>query len=381
MRGGHLPFVFELHPEREQTDMAEAQPVRTAIIGYGYVGRTFHAPLIRAVPDLALTVIGSGRPAAEVHETSPDTRVVADPFAAAMAPDVDLVVIASPNDSHAPLAEAALAAGKHVVVDKPFTVTLAEARRLAGAAERAGVLLSVFQNRRWDSDFRTVQAALASGRLGRLVQYESRIDRYRPEVQDRWRERPGAGTGLWFDLGAHLADQALLLFGLPQSVTVQTATQRRAGTAPDWFHAVLTYPGLHAILGAGVLVSGGSARFTLHGTEASLVKAGVDVQEAQLRQGVAPGDLDWGIDLDAATIIEGATGESTLLAAEDGDYRRYYEAVRDAIRGIGPNPVPPAQAVALMAVIAAGEQSAAEGRSVVVPLTEAEVAAFRAVGR
>jgi predicted dehydrogenase len=158
-------------------------------------------------------------------------------------------------------------------------------------------------------------------------------------------------------------------------VTVQTAAQRREGTAPDWFHAVLTYPGLHAILGAGVLVSGGSARFTLHGTEASLVKAGVDVQEAQLRQGVEPGDLDWGIDLDAATVFDGATGESELLAAEDGDYRRYYEAVRDAILGHGPNPVPPAEAIALMAAIAAGEQSAALGRSVPLPLTEAEVAA------
>jgi predicted dehydrogenase len=359
--------------------MADALPIRTAIIGYGYVGRTFHAPLIQAVSGLALTVIGSSRPAAEVHETAPETRVIADPLAAATAPEVDLVVIATPNDSHAALAEAALGAGKHVVVDKPFTVTLAEARRVAEAASRSGTLLSVFQNRRWDSDFLTVQAALASGRLGRVVQYESRIDRYRPVPQDRWRERPTPGAGLWFDLGAHLVDQALRLFGLPQSVTVQTATQRRPGTAPDWFHAVLTYPDLHAILGAGVLVSGGSARFALHGTEASLVKAGVDVQEAQLRQGMAPGDLDWGIDLDAATVFDGATGETEVLAATDGDYRRYYEAVRDAILGLGPNPVPPAEAIALMATIAAGEQSAALGRSVALPLTEAEVAAFRAV--
>ena len=241
--------------------MAEAAPIRTAIIGYGYVGRTFHAPLIRATPGLALTVIGSSRPATEIHETTPETRVVSDPLAVVTDPDVDLVVIASPNDSHARLAEAALGAGKHVVVDKPFTVSLAEARRVAQAAERAGLLLSVFQNRRWDSDFLTVQAALAAGRLGTLVQYESRIDRYRPLVQDRWRERPAPGGGLWFDLGSHLVDQALLLFGLPQSVTLHTASQRRADTAPDWFLAVLTYPHLHAILSAGVLVSGGSARF------------------------------------------------------------------------------------------------------------------------
>ena len=360
--------------------MAEAAPIRTALLGYGYVGRTFHAPLIRAVPGLALTVIGSSRPPAEVHETAPDTRVISDSFAAATAPDVDLVVIATPNDSHAPLAEAALNAGKHVVVDKPFTTSLAEARQVTQVAERAGRLLSVFQNRRWDSDFLTVQAALAGGWLGRLVQYESRIDRYRPVVQDRWREQPGPGNGLWFDLGSHLVDQTLRLFGLPESVTLHLARQRRADTSPDWFHAVLTYPHLHAILGAGVLVSGGSARFTLHGTEASLVKAGVDVQEAQLRQGVAPGDLDWGIDLDAATIFDGATGESDLLAATDGDYRRYYAAVRDAIWGRGANPVSPAEAVAVMAAIAAGEESAATGRSVPLPLTATEVAAFRAAG-
>jgi len=360
----------------EEADMADAAPIRTAIIGYGYVGRTFHAPLIRATRGLALTVIGSQRPEAAVHETVPEARVVSDPLAAATDPAVDLVVIASPNDSHAPLAEAALAAGKHVVVDKPFTVTLAEARQVVAAAERSGRLLSVFQNRRWDSDFLTVQAALAAGRLGRLVQFESRIDRYRPVVQDRWRERPMPGSGLWFDLGAHLVDQALLLFGLPQSVTLHIASQRRAGTAPDWFLAVLTYPHLHAILSAGVLVSGGSARFTLHGTKASLVKKGVDVQEAQLREGVAPGDLDWGIDLDHASLVDGATGEIELLSAADGDYRRYYEGIRDAIRGVAPNPVPPAQAIAVMAVIAAGEDSAAQGRSVPLPLTEVEISQF-----
>jgi predicted dehydrogenase len=358
--------------------MAEAPPIRTAIIGYGYVGRTFHAPLIRAVPGVALTVIGSSRAPDEVHATSPDTRVVSDPLAAATAPDVDLVVIASPNDSHATLAEAALAAGKHVVVDKPFTVTLAEARRVADAAVRADRLLSVFQNRRWDSDFLTVRAALAEGKLGRLVQYESRIDRYQPALRDLWREKPGPGAGIWFGLGPHLLDQALQLFGLPLSVTLHTAAQRSGDTAADWFLAVLAYPGVHAILSAGGLVSGGSARFTLHGTEASLVKAGVDVQETQLRQSIAPGDLDWGIDLDAAVLFTGATGERALLAAADGDYRRYYEGVRDAILGIAPNPVPPAQAIAVMAALAAGEDSVAIGRSMPLPLTEAEVAAYRA---
>jgi predicted dehydrogenase len=249
---------------------------------------------------------------------------------------------------------------------------------VAAAAEKSGKLLSVFQNRRFDSDFLTAEAAIVGARLGRLVQFESRIDRYRPETQDRWRERPGIGTGLWFDLGSHLADQALKLFGLPESVDLHTASQRAEGTAPDWFHAVLTYRGLHVILGAGCLVAGGSSRFTLHGTEATFVKSGVDVQETQLRQGMEPGDLDWGIDLDAATLIDGATAEPEVVAAVDGDYRRYYAGVCDAIWGSGVNPVPPAEAVALMALIEAGEQSAATGRALPLSLTQAEIAAFQA---
>lgn len=354
-------------------------PIRTSLIGYGYVGRVFHAPLIRSIPGLALAVIGSSQPPEQVQETAPGTEVIADPWAAATAPDIDLVVIASPNDSHAGLAIAALSAGKHVVVDKPFTVSLSEARSVAAAAEKSGKILSVFQNRRFDSDFLTAEAAISSGRLGRLVQFNSAIDRYRPEAQDRWRERPGPGAGLWFDLGTHLADQALKLFGLPETVSVHVASQRKPGSAPDWFHAVLTYPGLHVILGAGCLVAGGSARFTLHGTAASFVKSGVDVQETQLRQGMAPGDLDWGIDLDSATLIDGASAEPEVMAAIDGDYRRYYLGIRDAIISGGPNPVTPAEAVALMALIEAGVVSASTGSAQTLALTAAERAAFQAV--
>jgi predicted dehydrogenase len=358
-----------------------ASPIRTALIGYGYAGRTFHAPLIRAVAGLDLVAVGSRQPAAEVQDTAPGITVIADPHAAATWEGADLIVIATPNDSHAALAEAALAAGKHVVVDKPFTVTLAEARRLADAAAASGRVLSAFQNRRWDSDFLTVKSAIESGRLGEIVQFDSHIDRFRPVVLDRWRERPGPGAGLWFDLGPHLLDQAFQLFGLPDTMAVSIAQQRAGAMAPDWFHAVLSYPRLRAVLQGGMLVSGGSARFTLHGTVASLVKGNVDVQESQLRAGVVPGDLDWGIDLDAATLFDGATGDTETLAANDGDYRRYYGAVVEAIRGAAPNPVTPAEAVAVMAALETGMQSAAEGRVLPLPLTEAEAAAFYAAQR
>lgn len=180
---------------------------RVALIGFGYAGRVFHAPLIAATPGLTLTVIGS-RQRDHAGSAYPGVEVVSDPLVAVRHGEVDLVVIATPNDTHASLAEAALGAGKHVVVDKPFTVTLAEARALVATAAAAKRLLSVFQNRRWDSDFLGIARELGTGRLGEVIELRSEISRYRPRVRDRWRERAGPGAGLWYDLGPHLIDQA-----------------------------------------------------------------------------------------------------------------------------------------------------------------------------
>ena len=167
-------------------------PVRVALIGFGFVGKTFHAPLIRSVPGLELSVISSRHPE-KVHEDLPRAQVVADPEEAATHADVDLVVIASPNETHVPLATAALSAGKHVVVDKPFTITLAEARRLGELSRAKQRLLSVFQNRRWDSEFLGARAIIQEGRLGEILHFESHMDRFRPEVRKRWREVAGPG--------------------------------------------------------------------------------------------------------------------------------------------------------------------------------------------
>jgi predicted dehydrogenase len=353
-----------------------AEPIRVALIGYGYAGRSIHAPLIGSVAGLELTVIGSRQPEDELRAELPGIRVIADPLKAATDPGAELIVIATPNESHAPLAEAALRAGKHVVVDKPFTVTLEEARRLAKLAGETGCLLSVFQNRRWDSDFLTVAGAIRDGRLGDVAHVESRIDRYRPEVKDRWREGSQPGGGLWWDLGPHLADQALHLFGLPERVTAHIALQRVGAKADDWFQVMLTYPKLHVILGAGMLVSGGTQRFIAHGSRASLVKRDVDVQENQLRAGMVPRDLDWGIDLDAATLFDGATGETELVTAIDGDYCRFYDAIRDALTEGAANPVSPAEGVATMAILEAAQASAREGRSLPPPLLPEEIADF-----
>ena len=353
--------------------------IRVGVVGFGLATRTFHAPLLLATPGFHLTAVASTR-AAEVRSALPGVEVAADAAALARHPDVDLIVIATPNDTHAALAEAALRAGRHVVVDKPFTVTAAEARHLAGVARESGRLLSVFHNRRWDSDFLTVRDAVRRGLLGRVVLCESRFDRFRPEVRDRWREGTAPGAGLLYDLGPHLIDQALVLFGIPDSVQATLARQRPGARADDYFHLVLRYgERLVVTLQAGMLVSGGSARFALHGERASLLKHGSDVQEDQLRAGVRPGAPEWGVDPDEAVLWEGATGETRRLDSLPGDQREYYVALREALHGRAPNPVSPAQGATVIALIEAALRSGRERRSVAPDLRHEERAAWTGV--
>jgi predicted dehydrogenase len=350
--------------------------LRVALLGFGYAGRVFHAPLIAATPGLALTVLGTRRSAAETGY--PDALTVAAPVAAARHAEADLVVIATPNQSHAPLAAAALRAGKHVVVDKPFTVTVDEARALASLAAESRRVLSVFQNRRWDSDFLGVRAAIAGGILGEVVEVRSEMSRYRPEVRDRWRERAGPGSGLWYDLGPHLVDQVLLLFGPPATVAADLRIQRRGGTAVDWFHVVLAYGRMRVMLTSSMLAAAPADRFLVRGTAASLTRRRWDPQEEQLLHGTRPGTDGWGMDADPLTLHCGDTAEPQEIPAPRGDYPAYYAGVRDAIlHGLEP-PVTPAQACSVMAVLEAGERSSAAGRVIAPELTAAERLAWGA---
>jgi predicted dehydrogenase len=350
-------------------------PIRVGLIGFGFVSKTFHAPLLLETDGYEITAVSSSRPD-HVSVVLPNVDVVSDPNELATHPDIDLVVVASPNETHAPLAEAAMRAGRNVVVDKPFTITVAEARHLAAVAKEKKVLLSVFQNRRWDSDFLTVQNAIREDLVGRVVLFESRIDRYRPDVRDRWREKPGPGAGLLYDLGPHLIDQALVLFGIPDSVQATLATQRRGGKTDDFFQLVLRYGDMVATLGAGSLVSGGSPRFTVHGDRASLVKQKPDIQEDQLRAGMLPGTPGWGLDPDEAVVYSGATGDTRNIKPAPGDQRRYYVALREALLGRGRNPVSPEQGATVMAVIEAALRSHEEGCRVVPHVTEEERATW-----
>lgn len=350
-------------------------PTRIALIGYGFVGKTFHAPLIAAVEGLELTVVAS-RDAAKVHADLPTVEVMADAYRAVADERVDLVVIASPNDTHAPLARAALEAGKHVVVDKPFTLDLADARELAALAARRGCILSVFQNRRWDSDYLGVKRSIEQGVLGKLTHFESHFDRFRPGPRVRWREAAGIGGGLWYDLGPHLIDQALQLFGLPKRIQAHMAIQREGGQATDWAHVLLDYGSLRVILHASMLVAGGGARFTLHGSRGSLVKPLADRQEAQLLAGVRPGEPGWGEDPDDMLFYDGG-GQVSHLPIPAGDQRRYYAMLRDALCGRGANPVSPLQAITVMAVLEAALESASSGCSVTLSLSDEERGAWR----
>jgi predicted dehydrogenase len=339
-------------------------PLKVALVGYGFVGKTFHGPLIAATPGLELhTVVSSD--AAKVRVDFPEVAVVAADLVRALAdPVVDLVVIATPDALHAEQAHAALDAGKHVVIDKPFAVTLDEARAVADHAKRAGKLLSIFQNRRWDSDFLTLQALIANGHLGEIVQYESHFDRFRPVVRDRWREKPGAGVLL--DLGPHLIDQALTLFGMPQAVYADIAVQKDGGVAGDYFHLLLRYPRLRVLLHASQMTQASNLRMAVHGTGGSFIKSGLDAQEDHLKAGLRPGAPGYGIDPRPGVLIqlEGDEPVSTAVHPLPADYRAYYAGVRDAITAGAPNPVPPDEALKVMEVIDAAQRSAAERREI-----------------
>jgi len=340
--------------------------LNAALVGYGFAGKTFHAPFLSTTPDLSLSWVVS-RDAAKVQADLPDCRVGS--LEEVLSDDsVDLVVIATPNDTHAPLARQALLAGKHVVIDKPFALDLAEAQALVELAEKQQRLLSIFHNRRWDGDFLTVRRLLAEGALGQIAQFESHFDRYRPEVRQRWREAGGPGSGLWFDLGPHVLDQALQLFGQPDWLQADLAGQRPSALADDYFHVVLgygeRYGELRVVLHGSCLVSATMPRFVIHGSQGSFVKFGMDVQEDQLKQGKRPPAADWGVDGEPGQLSRIVDGQlqQRLVVGEAGDYGAYYRGVCAAIKGEESNPVPACEALAVMALLDLARQSHLEGK-------------------
>ena len=335
--------------------------INVGLVGYGFASKTFHMPLIRATEGLDLVAVSSSD-AAKVHADLPDVEVESQALALCERKDIDLVVIPTPNDTHFPLAKAALTAGKHVVVDKPFTVTLSEAKQLRTLATNKQRMVSVFHNRRWDSDFLTIKALLEAGTLGRVTGFESHFDRFRPEVRDRWREKATPGGGIWYDLGPHLLDQACELFGMPNAILLELAALREGAKADDDFLALLDYDGFRVTLAAGTLVAEPTPRFRIHGTRGSFVKYGLDPQEDRLKAGESPAP-QWGHDPQngVLTLREGEGEDAPLVrhehATQPGDYLAYYQGIASAILEEGPLPVDIDDALRSMALLEAGLDS------------------------
>ena len=339
--------------------------IGVGLVGYGLGGRAFHAPYLQATPGLSLRAVVSRKPDA-VHADLPGMHVVDSVDALLAESGIDLVVVSSPDALHADHAVAALRAGKHVVVDKPLATSLADAGRIIEAAETASRLLTVFHNRRWDADFLTLRQLLADGRLGDVVQFESHFDRWRPVPAATWKESREGGS--WLDLGPHLIDQALLLFGRPEAVSADIAALRPGAPASDYFHVVLRYRERRAILHSSKIVAANGLRFAVHGTRGSWIKHGVDPQEAATVAGVRPGGEDWGHDPEPGVLTLADPDPTTEpLPNLPGDYRLFWAALVAAIRGDGPNPVPARDALAVMDVLDAGLRSAAERREILLP--------------
>jgi predicted dehydrogenase len=350
--------------------------IGVGLIGFGLAGRAFHAPVIRAVPGLRLAAILQ-RSGSEAAEKYPDVRIVRSVDELLAIPETRLVVIATPNDTHYELARRCLEAGRDVVVDKPFATTVAEAIALVRLAREKKRLLTVYQNRRYDSDFQVVRGLVAGGRLGRVVRFETNYDRYRPELKrGAWRERSGPGSGILFDLAPHLIDQAMVLFGLPEAITADVRIERDGAAADDAFDIVFHYGGkmgqmgvLRAVLRSTMLAAVARPRFLVYGTAASFLKQTFDPQEMNLRRGFIPADTAWGAEPEEDWgVVTRAQGEGFVqerMAPADCDYRDYYKNVRDAIVGTAQLAVTPEWALNVMQVLELVRESS-QRRSTVV---------------
>jgi scyllo-inositol 2-dehydrogenase (NADP+) len=344
--------------------------VRVGLIGFGLAGQAFHAPVIRGVPGLELACILE-RGGTRAQEKYPGVRVARTLEELLSDKTIQLCVIATPNDSHFELAKACLLAGRDVVVDKPFAPTLRESEELVRLAAERGRLITVYQDRRWDGDFGTVKKIVQSGQLGTVVEYEARFDRFRLEPKaNAWRERADQpGAGVLFDLGPHVIDQALVLFGEPQAITASAFCQRQTSQVDDAFDVCLEYPGLRAMARARIIAFAPGPHFLIHGTGGSFVKSGMDPQEERLRTGNFPSGTDWGADwgVEAESLwgTLSMVGEpSVKVKTERGDYRGFYANVKDAIEKNAALDVTPEQALRTMRALMLAHKSSRERRTV-----------------
>ena len=314
--------------------------ISVGLVGFGFAGRVFHAPIISAVAGLKLRAILQ-RSSNEAALCYPEAQIVKSMDELLAIDEIKLIVIATPNVSHYPLARECLLAGRDVVVDKPFTTTYSEAAELVNLARQHGRLLTVYQNLRSNGDFRTIRRLVESGTLGRIVLYEAHFDRYRLQVHpDAWRERAEPGSGVFFDLGVHLIDQAMVLWGLPEAITADIRIERDGAVVDDAFDVTMQYPGNRVLLRASMTALAPDIRYIVRGERGAFVKFGIDPQEEALKRGEIPHDETWGREAREKWGMlytpDGKSIRTETIPTIPGDYRLFYANVRDAILGDAP---------------------------------------------
>jgi predicted dehydrogenase len=330
--------------------------IDVGVVGFGLAGRAFHAQVIRATPGLRLAAIVQRR-GNEAAEKYPDARVVHSVAELLAIREIRLVVVATPNDTHATIARESLEAGRDVVVDKPFATTLEEAKELVTLAKKLGRLITVYHNRRYDGDFQAIRRIVSEGTLGQIVRFETNYDRFRPELKvGAWRERDVPGAGILFDLAPHLIDHALVLFGLPEAVTADVRVERAAAVVDDAFDVMLHYPGaMRAVLRSTMLAASQRPRFVLLSTRGAFFKQTFDPTEINLRNGNIPEIGAWGAepeeDWGVLTIMEKGAAVQRRVPSVNCDYRDYYTNVRDALLGKAELAVSPEQALNVMRIL------------------------------
>lgn len=344
--------------------------VRVGLIGFGLAGQAFHAPMIRGVEGMELACVLERRTSLAKHRY-PEVRIARTLDEMLSDKSINLCVVATPNDTHFSYTKACLEAGRDVVVDKPFTPTMAEAEQLVRLAADRARLITVYQDRRWDGAFRTVKKLVAAGTLGTVMEYEARFDRFRLDAKPgAWREKadfPAAGV-LW-DLGPHLIDGALVLFGEPETIYASAFCQRESSTVDDAFEVYMEYPRTRASLRARIIAYAPSHHLLLHGTVGSFVKYGMDPQEEILRSDHYPDGLDWGANWGLEPEERWGTlspvgGKPRKIETERGDYRGFYANVRDAMEKKAALDVTPDQALRTMRALRLAQKSSREGRKV-----------------
>src|ERR1700726_1170615 len=351
--------------------------IDVGLIGFGLAGRAFHAQVIRATPGLRLAAILQ-RHGNEVAEKCPDVRVVRTVGELLDIRDIRLVVVATPNETHAPIARRCLEAGRDVVVDKPFASTLKEAEGLVELARQSGRLITVYQNRRYDGDFQAIRQLVADGTLGRIVRFETNYDRFRPNLKpNAWREQQVPGAGILFDIGPHLIDHAMQLFGRPEAVTADVRIEREGGLADDAFDIMFHYPkSMRAVLSSNILAATQRPRFLLFGTKGAFLKQTFDPQEMNLRAGKLLKEGPWGAEPEknwgvlALSVPDDFTTTQRPIPSAPCDYRYYYANIRDTLLGRATPAVTLEQALDVMRALELARESSAKRRTIPWPVRQ-----------